>query len=216
MAAKIAAVDIPGSHLLQKQAGVGRATWSILWRQMAAAVRRAFVCVASLSSFNIYYLILFLENPCEVRLLSQVRGKESTHLRGLISLLDPFCLMVAAERVILECQEGQTLGVVVGRGLPRPLTRTVALVALLTAPGQRSCAHLKLFCLINIKESESASRSVVSNSATPWTAAHQAPLSIGFSRQEYQSGEPGPSPRDLPPTQRLNPGLLHCRRFFTV
>ena len=31
--------------------------------------------------------------------------------------------------------------------------------------------------------------------ATPWTAAHQAPLSMGFSRQEYWSGVPLPSPR---------------------
>ena len=30
--------------------------------------------------------------------------------------------------------------------------------------------------------------------ATPWTAAHQAPLSVGFSRQEYWSGLPLPSP----------------------
>ena len=30
--------------------------------------------------------------------------------------------------------------------------------------------------------------------ATPWTAAYQAPLSIGFSRQEYWSGVPFPSP----------------------
>ena len=29
---------------------------------------------------------------------------------------------------------------------------------------------------------------------TPWTAAHQAPLSMGFSRQEYWSGAPSPSP----------------------
>ena len=29
---------------------------------------------------------------------------------------------------------------------------------------------------------------------TPWTAAHQAPLSMGFSRQEYWSGLPSPSP----------------------
>ena len=29
--------------------------------------------------------------------------------------------------------------------------------------------------------------------ATPWTAAHQAPLSMGFSRQEYWSGLPLPS-----------------------
>ena len=31
--------------------------------------------------------------------------------------------------------------------------------------------------------------------ATPWTAAHQAPLSMGFSMQEYWSGLPLPSPR---------------------
>ena len=32
----------------------------------------------------------------------------------------------------------------------------------------------------------------------PWTAAHQAPLSVGFPRQEYWSGLPFPSPGDLP------------------
>ena len=34
--------------------------------------------------------------------------------------------------------------------------------------------------------------------ATPWTEAHQAPLSLGFSRQEYWSGLPFPSPGELP------------------
>ena len=34
--------------------------------------------------------------------------------------------------------------------------------------------------------------------ATPWTVAHQAPLSMGFSRQEYWSGLPFPSPGNLP------------------
>ena len=34
--------------------------------------------------------------------------------------------------------------------------------------------------------------------ATPWTIACQAPLSLGFSRQEYWSGLPFPSPGDLP------------------
>ena len=34
--------------------------------------------------------------------------------------------------------------------------------------------------------------------ATPWTIAHQAPPSMGFSRQEYWSGLPFPSPGDLP------------------
>ena len=33
--------------------------------------------------------------------------------------------------------------------------------------------------------------------ATPWTAAYQAPLSMGFSRQEYWSGMPLPSPKVL-------------------
>ena len=34
--------------------------------------------------------------------------------------------------------------------------------------------------------------------ATPWTVAHQAPLSMGFPRQEYWSGLPFSSPGDLP------------------
>ena len=34
--------------------------------------------------------------------------------------------------------------------------------------------------------------------ATPWTVAHQAPPSMGFSRREYLSGLPFPSPGDLP------------------
>ena len=38
--------------------------------------------------------------------------------------------------------------------------------------------------------------------ATPWTIACQAPPSMGFSRQEYWSGLPSPSPGDLP-----NPGI---------
>ena len=35
-------------------------------------------------------------------------------------------------------------------------------------------------------------------SVTPWTVAYQAPPSMGFSRQEYWSGLPFPSPEDLP------------------
>ena len=34
--------------------------------------------------------------------------------------------------------------------------------------------------------------------ATPWTVAYQASPSMGFSRQEYWSGLPFPSPGDLP------------------
>ena len=38
--------------------------------------------------------------------------------------------------------------------------------------------------------------------ATPWTVARQGPLTMGFSRQEYWSRLPFPSPGDLP-----NPGI---------
>ena len=40
--------------------------------------------------------------------------------------------------------------------------------------------------------------SVLSDSMTPWTVVHQAPLCMGFSRQEYWNGLPFPPPGDLP------------------
>ena len=43
-----------------------------------------------------------------------------------------------------------------------------------------------------------------------WTIAHQAALSMGFSRQEYWSGLPFPTPQDLP-----TPGILIFARFWT-
>ena len=60
----------------------------------------------------------------------------------------------------------------------------------------------------------------MSNSVRPylWTVAHQAPLSMGFSRQEYWSGLPCLL-QEIFPTQRPNLcllHLLHCSRFFTA
>ena len=49
-----------------------------------------------------------------------------------------------------------------------------------------------------MKWSEVKSLSRVQLFATPWTIAHQAPPSMEFSRQEYWSGLPFPSPGDLP------------------
>ena len=43
-----------------------------------------------------------------------------------------------------------------------------------------------------------SSHSVISNSTSSWTVAHQAPLSMKFSRQEYWSGLSLPIPEDLP------------------
>ena len=47
-----------------------------------------------------------------------------------------------------------------------------------------------------------SSLSCVQLFVTPWTVAYEAPPSTGFSRQEYWSGLPFPSPGDLP-----NPGI---------
>ena len=51
-------------------------------------------------------------------------------------------------------------------------------------------------------ESESEVARSCPTLATPWTVAYQAPQSMEFSRQEYWSGLPFPSPGDLP-----NPGI---------
>ena len=45
--------------------------------------------------------------------------------------------------------------------------------------------------------------------ASPWTVAHQAPLSSGFSRQEYWSGLPFPPPGDLPQPGIESASLVH-------
>ena len=47
---------------------------------------------------------------------------------------------------------------------------------------------------------------------TPWSAAHQAPLSLGFSRQEYCGCHF--HLQGIFPTQGLNLGLLHCRQIL--
>ena len=55
--------------------------------------------------------------------------------------------------------------------------------------------HFLLQCMKVKSESESLSH--VRLFSTPWTAAHQSPVSMGFSRQEYWSGVPLPSPSML-------------------
>ena len=54
---------------------------------------------------------------------------------------------------------------------------------------------------------------------TPWTVAHQAPLSLGFSRQEYWSGLLCPPPGDLPvPAIKPSVSYVSCtgRRFLPL
>ena len=84
------------------------------------------------------------------------------------------------------------------------------------AKGQKQPKHHKTFkkcvCMLS-------SFSCVRLCAHPRTVAHQAPLSMGFSRQEYWSGLPFSSPRELPnpgiePMSPMSPAL--AGGFFTT
>ena len=68
-------------------------------------------------------------------------------------------------------------------------------------------------CVCVCVHARTLSCSVVSNSATPWTVALQAPLSMGFPRQEYWSGLPFLL-QGIFLTQGLNLGPLHCRQIL--
>ena len=52
--------------------------------------------------------------------------------------------------------------------------------------------------------------------ATSWTVASQAPLSVGFSRQEYWNGLPFPPPGDLPNLGIKPTSLALAGGFFTT
>ena len=58
--------------------------------------------------------------------------------------------------------------------------------------------------------------SVVSDSVIPWTVAYQAPLSMEFSRQEYWSGLPFPSPGDFPDLGAESISPVLASGFFTI
>ena len=65
----------------------------------------------------------------------------------------------------------------------------------------------KLHVEARLKKKKKKSLSRVRLFATPWTVARQVPLSMGFSRQEYWSRLPFPSPEDLP-EPGIEPGSL--------
>ena len=69
----------------------------------------------------------------------------------------------------------------------------------------------------NIETPEACMRAqFVSDSATPWTVAHQAPLSVEFFRQESWSGLPFPFPGALPYPGTEPESLALAGRFFTT
>ena len=59
-------------------------------------------------------------------------------------------------------------------------------------------AAMKLKDAYSLEESENKVSQSCLTVCDPWTVAHQAPPSMGFSRQEYWTGLPFPSPGDLP------------------
>ena len=63
---------------------------------------------------------------------------------------------------------------------------------------RRMCKEAPMVIARQSNASVCVSRSVVSDFVTTWTVARQVSLSMGFSRQEYWSGLPFPSPEDLP------------------
>ena len=81
----------------------------------------------------------------------------------------------------------------------------IAIFKKITADGD--CSHeIKDACSLQGKEKKRKGKllSRVRLFVTPWTVAYQAALSMGFSRQEYWSGLPFPSPGDLP-SPRIEP-----------
>jgi len=66
---------------------------------------------------------------------------------------------------------------------------------LIPAYASSSPVFLMMYSAYKLNKVKVKSLSCVRLFATPWTVAYQAPLSMGFSRQEYWSGVPLPSPR---------------------
>ena len=69
---------------------------------------------------------------------------------------------------------------------------------------------MKWKCKMKLERKKKDSTKLCLTLAIPWTVARQAPLSMGFSRQEDWSGLPFPSPGDLPDTG-IEPRSPHCR-----
>ena len=71
--------------------------------------------------------------------------------------------------------------------------------------GHFLCSFYPLILVPDLRKLEKLRFSHVQLFATLWTVARQAPLSVGFSRQEYWTGLPFPSPGDLP-NPEIEPG----------
>ena len=104
--------------------------------------------------------------------------------RYLFSSIFYYSIPAAAAKSLQSCPTlcNPTDGSLPGASVPGILqARTLEGVAISFSNAQKRKVKVKSLSLVRFL-------------ATPWTAAHQAPLSMGFSRQEYWSGEALPSP----------------------
>ena len=108
-----------------------------------------------------------------------------------------------------------------GKLSPEPSQSSACVLKYLTAPHRlkTTSAGLERDNVCNMLPSTLYGVSRVQLFATPQTVAHQAPLSMGFSRQKYWGGLPFPTPGDLSnpgikPMSLTSPAL--SGRFFTI
>ena len=113
---------------------------------------------------------------------------------------------------------GRLQGSLAVNGFRQPVRRAHCPTSQLKKPSLRAAMAMEQIWDLNLCAVLSRF-SRVQLCATSWTVAHQAPLSMGFSRQKYWSGSPCPPPGDLPdpgiePESLVSPAL--AGRFFTT
>ena len=117
----------------------------------------------------------------------------------------------ALEWVTIPCPRGSSQ--------PRDWTQVSCIASGLftawSAPPNQVVSHDALFCSEALLLLLLSCFSCVRLCATPWTVAHQSPLSMGFSRQEYWSGLPFPSPGNLP-DPGSNQHLLYWQAYSLI
>ena len=142
---------------------------------------------------KIKILKLYIISPLKTNLLSSVQF--SSVAQSCSTLCDPVNPLVRPITIIPAASAAAAVTSVVSDSVQWQPTR---LPCPWDSPGKDTGVgcHFLLQCMKVKVKVKSLSR--VGLLATPWTAAYQAPSSMGFSRQEYWSGVPLPSPNYNP------------------
>ena len=128
-----------------------------------------------------------------------------------LHFLDAWCFLIAFSWLKLLEGRGHFISTFISKHIAHPCYKRMLIlrnnfslnVPILTrAHVIQQCSSLSSWCQITKDYEWVKLLSCVRLFATPWTVAYQVPPSMEFSRQEYWSGLPFPSPGDLP-----NPGI---------